>query len=102
MTITEWPRHETGSFVAGSMFEMRGRNLDLLPSDLVVMGSRDSLNESSPRYYWVLDSVSPDGSTAYFRVTIDIAYSTASTYKFLATPVNAPREWWTDYVDLSS
>ncbi len=98
MIVTQYATHPTGRVIEGSLFEMKGINLDQLPTDLVAVLSGNSIeNATAPYVYFPLDHVSPDGRTAYFRQIEAHTYNQTNILNRFGTPTNPPRTIWNDY-----
>lgn len=95
--ITSYPSHGVGIYEAGHLFEMTGKNLNLLPNELVAINPAYGVDEVDNGRCWYLDSVSADGKKAYFKQLTARNYTTPVTFSLLATPNNPPRTQYTDY-----
>lgn len=74
---------------AGSLYTLRGINLDLLPDDLILTYSQNQAQEANPVRFWVLDSRGDDFIT--FRVQVTDFFTVDHIWNFIYSPSAPPR-----------
>lgn len=70
---------------------MKGHNLDMLPTETVAIEQGISLQTNNDIQYTVLESVSSDGNTAYFKQVHRRVYDETKTLDVIGTPITPPR-----------